>query len=409
MQRFSSLAPRLGEASYDVAIYRRAGEAILAGQVPYRDFFIEYPPGSLPAFVPPALFSSSREGYASLFASEMALVLVAALLLTACTARSLGRPWPLFPSAVFAAGAILLYPVAVTRYDAIVALTLAATVALTGSPAFGRNSAAGAAASVAAWASLGFGAAAKFVPALVTLPLALLAGRGEWTLGAVARRSARGFAVFFGVVAAFLLPALLFGGGGFIKSFSYHADRGLQLESLGSSVLLKLGYVERVFLEFGAYDVQGRGVDLLSSMSLPVTGGLLLLTAAVAYREYREGRFGPEQLPRFAAAFVLAFLIGSKVLSPQYVIWLLPLVPLSAGGVWGLGASAVFLAVCWMTTQIFPFHYLEISAGRSPGTDILLGRNLLLVVLWGLMLSLPSGSPAKEPAESAMAGRGNPA
>ncbi len=409
MQRFSELTPRLGEASYDVAIYRRAGEAILAGKVPYRDFFIEYPPGSLPVFVPPAFFSSSREGYASLFASEMALVLVAALLLTACAARSLGRPWPLFPAAVFAAGAILLYPVAVTRYDAVVALTLAATVALTSSQAFGRNSAAGAAASVAAWASLGFGAAAKLVPALVTLPLALLAGRGERTLGAVVRSAARGFAVFFGVVAACLLPALLFGGGDFLKSFSYHADRGLQLESLGASVLLKLGYVERVFLEFGAYDVQGRGVDLLSSVRLPVTGVLLVLTAAVAYREHREGRFGPEQLPRFAAAFVLAFLIGSKVLSPQYVIWLLPLVPLSAGGVWGLGVSAVFLAVCWMTTQIFPFHYLEISAGRSPGTDILLGRNFLLLVLWGLMLSLPSGSQSTEPSERAVPERGNPA
>ncbi len=408
MQRFSELAPRLGEASYDVAIYRRAGEAILAGKVPYRDFFIEYPPGSLPVFVPPALFSSSREGYANLFASEMALVLVAALLLTAYAARSLGRPWPLFPAAVFAAGAILLYPVVVTRYDAVVALTLAATVALASSPAFGRNSAAGAAASVAAWASLGFGTAAKLIPALVTLPLALLTGWRERTLGTVTRSAARGFAVFFSLVAAFLLPALLFGGGGFLKSFSYHADRGLQLESLGASVLLKLGYVERAFQEFGAYDVQGRGVNLLSSLSLPVTGILLLLTAAVAYREHREGRFGPEQLPRFAAAFVLAFLIGSKVLSPQYVIWLLPIVPLSAGGIWGLGVSAVFLAVCWMTTQIFPFHYLEISTGRSPGTDILLGRNLLLVVLWGLMLSLPSGRPAKEPAERATPEGGNP-
>ncbi len=407
MQRFSELTPRLGEASRDVAIYRRAGEAILAGQVPYRDFFIEYPPGSLPVFVPPALFSSSRAAYVSLFASEMALVLVAALLLTACAARTLGRPWPLFPAAVFAAGAILLYPVAVTRYDAVVALALAATIALSSSPAFGRNSAAGAAAFVAAWASLGFGAAAKLVPALVTLPLALLAGRGERTLGAVTRGAGRGFAVFFGVVAAFLLPAFLFGGGRFFKSFSYHADRGLQLESLGASLLLKLGYVERVFLEFGAYDVQGRGVDLLSSMGLPVMGVLLILTAALAYREHREGRFGPEQLPRFAAAFVLAFLIGSKVLSPQYVIWLLPLVPLSAGGVWGLGVSAVFLAVCWMTTQIFPYHYLEVSAGRSPGTDILLGRNLLLIVLWGLMLSLPSGSPAKGPAGEAVSERGS--
>ena len=138
MRRFSELAPWLGEASYDIAIYRRAGEAILAGKVPYRDFPIEYPPGSLPVFVPPALFSSSREGYASLFASEMALALLAALLLTACAARSLGRPWPLFPAAVFAAGAILLYPVSVTRYDAVVALTLAATIALATSPTFGR-------------------------------------------------------------------------------------------------------------------------------------------------------------------------------------------------------------------------------------------------------------------------------
>ena len=411
MERFSELAPRLGAASRDIAIYRRAGEAILAGQVPYRDFFIEYPPGSLPFFVPPAVFSSTRGAYASLFASEMDLVLVAALLLTACAARSLGRPWPLLPAGVFVAGALLLYPVAVTRYDAVVALTLAAAVSLSSSPTIGRSSAVGTTASVAAWASLGFGAAAKLVPALATVPLALLSGRGEeggQRLGRVFRGAWRGFAVFSGVVLAFLLPALVFGGSGFVQSLSYHAHRGLQLESLGASVLLKLGYVGKVSQEYGAYDVQGRGADLLSSMSLPVTAGLLVLTGVVAYREYQRSGFGPEQFPRFAAAFVLAFLLGSKVLSPQYVIWLLPLVPLSAGGVWGLGASAVFLAVCWMTTQIFPYHYAEISSGRSPGVDILLGRNLLLVVLWGLMLSLPSGRPAGEPAGGTTSEGGSP-
>jgi len=409
LRMFSGLPSRLAETSKDIAIYRRAGEAILAGEVPYRDFFIEYPPGSLPSFVPPALFSGSREAYASLFASEMALALVAALVLTAYTARSLGRPW-LFPAGVFAAAALLLYPVAVTHYDAVVALTLAAALALSSSQAFGREGAAGAATFLAAWASLGFEAAAKFVPALTTLPLALLGNReGERTFGGVVRSAAWGVAVFFGVVAAFFLPAFLLAGEDFARSLAYHADRGLQLESLGASVLMKLGYLEEVVLEYGAWDVLGQGVAFLRSASLLITAVLLVVTGAVAYREYREGRFGPEQFPRFAAAFVLALLLGSKVLSPQYVIWLLPLVPLGAGGVWGLGVSAVFLAVCWMSTQVFPYHYLEVVQGRFPGIDILLGRNLLLFVLWGLMLSLPSDSePVGETVRKTAAEQGDP-
>jgi hypothetical protein len=392
---FSGLPPGLAETSRDMAIYRRAGEAILAGEVPYRDFFIEYPPGSLPAFVPPAPFTGSREAYAAFFASEMALVLVAALVLTAYAARTLGRPW-LLPATVFTAAALLLYPVAVTRYDAVVALALAAATALVVVPAAGEGRSR--TALTIAWASLGFGAAAKLVPALATVPLVLFTGRrgGTRTL----KEAATGFAVFLGVVAVFFLPALWFGGGGFLESFTYHADRGLQLESLMSSVLMKLGWLEGGVPEYGAFDVRGRGVELLSALSLPLTAALLVVTVVVMYREHSRGRLGPEQFPRFAAALVLAFVLGFKVLSPQYIIWLLPLVPLSAGGVWGVGVSAVFVAICWMTTQIYPYHYLEIAQGRPPGTDILLGRNLLLVILWALLLTLPTaGKPAGGPAE----------
>ncbi len=176
------------------------------------------------------------------------------------------------------------------------------------------------------------------------------------------------------------------------------------MESLASSVLMKLGWLEGVPFRYGAFEVQGRGVELLSAASLPVTVTLLVITAVVMYREHREGGFGPGHLPRFMAAFVLAFMLGSKVLSPQYMIWLLPLVPLSAGGVWGIGVSGVFLTICLMTTQIYPNHYDEIRNGMSPGIDILLGRNLILLILWVLMLSLPSdskltGEPAAEQGE----------
>ena len=40
---------------YDPGVYRHYGEATTAGRVPYRDFDVEYLPGSLPFFIFPAL------------------------------------------------------------------------------------------------------------------------------------------------------------------------------------------------------------------------------------------------------------------------------------------------------------------------------------------------------------------
>jgi uncharacterized membrane protein len=343
---------------------------LLRGEIPYRDFFIEYPPGSLPLFVPPALFSTDEIGYATLFSAEMALILAATLVLTALVARRLPGIWTwVVPAVTFAAGAIMLYPVAVTRYDALVALTLAAAALCM--TLGGRYSS-------LAYASLGLGAAAKIVPALATVPLAL-----------IRRRAARGYATFIAVLALFFVPVLLFGGGGFMQSIAYHADRGLQVESLAASILMNLGWVNDVNFAYGAFEVQGRGVELAGSLSLLTTGALLLVTAIFMYREYRSGRFGLRAFPRFAAALILAFMLGSKVLSPQYVIWLLPLVPLSAGGLAQVGVAAVFLSACWMTTLVYPIHYADLLAVRFPGPELLLARNLLLVVLWILLLLLP--------------------
>ena len=372
----AGLPPDLREGSNDLEIYRRAGEAVLRGEVPYRDFFLEYPPGSLPAFVLPALLSSGKAGYISAFSSEMALVLVATLALTALAARRIWGAW-ITPAATLAAGAILLYPVAVTRYDAVVALSLAGAAFCA---TLDRRYL------VLAYASLGLGAAAKLAPALATLPLS-----------AFQRGAARGYAIFFAVLAIFFAPALLLGGG-FAGSFAYHADRGLQAESLTASVLMQLGQVSGVLFEYGAFEAQGRGVELASELSLPVTGVLLLATAFFMYRAHRRGTAGQSAFPRYAAALILAFMLGSKVLSPQYVIWLLPLLPLSAGGALGLVLSALFLATCYLTTQVFPVHYDDLLNLRFPGPHLLLARNLLLVLLWGLLLFLPGDASEKRTA-----------
>jgi hypothetical protein len=368
---FSASLPRaLREGSNDLSLYRQAGESILRGEVPYRDFFIEYPPGSLPAFVPPALFSASQASFIDLFSVEMALALVATLLLTALGARRLrGSGAWILPAATFALAAVLLYPVAVTRYDAGVALTLGLAVYF---------AALGGRYLPLAYASLGFGTAAKFVPALAVLPLAL-----------TRRGAVRGCAVFLAVVALFFVPFAVLGGQGLLQTFTYQAERGLQVESLAASVLIFLRSITSIVFEHGAFEVRGEGVDLASSFSPLLTLLLLAVTGFAMWWEFRRcGGLGVEAFPRHAAALILAFMLGSRVLSPQYMIWLLPLVPLSAGGFVGVIICALFLAACFTTTLVFPIHYGDLLSFRYPGPELLLARNMLLIILWVSLLTL---------------------
>jgi hypothetical protein len=373
----AGLPPDLREGSNDLSLYRQAGESILRGEVPYRNFFIEYPPGSLPAFVPPALFSASQASYINLFSLEMALTLVVTLLLTALGARRLGGSgtW-ILPAATFVLAALLLYPVAVTRYDAVVALTLGLAVFF--ATLGGRYL-------LLAYASLGLGTAAKFVPLLAVLPLAL-----------TRRGVARGCGVFLAVVALFFVPFALLGGRGLLQSFAYQAERGLQVESLAASVLMFLHSAESIAFEHGAFEVRGEGAGLATSLTPILTLLLLAVTGFAMWWEFRRcGGLEVGAFPRHAAALILAFMLGSRVLSPQYLIWLLPLVPLSAGGLVGTIICVLFLAACFTTTLVFPIHYADLLSFRYPGPELLVARNLLLVTLWITMLGLAAAGAEK--------------
>jgi hypothetical protein len=67
------------------------------------------------------------------------------------------------------------------------------------------------------------------------------------------------------------------------------------------------------------------------------------------------------------------------------MLWLLPLVPLVGKRFVKFGISAVFLAACG-TTRLMLTHYQDLVFLRFPGPDLLLARNLLLVLLWALLL-----------------------
>ena len=99
-----------------------------------------------------------------------------------------------------------------------------------------------------------------------------------------------------------------------------------------------------------------------------------------------------ERLVRYTAACLCAFVALGKVLSPQFLIWLVPLVPL-VRGLRGLGAC-LLLAAALITTQVyFPQRYWEYIFHLHLAWVVLL-RNLFLIALLAT-LSLPARARAR--------------
>jgi len=332
----------------DWPTYRDYGVAILRhGGVPYRDFAVEYPPGALPVFVAPAPFGD----YASAFAWLMAACGVALVLVV-------GR---LRPAAAFfvALSPVLAGSLILSRFDLWPALLAAAALAALLHERHRLG-----------WALLGAAVAAKLWP-LVLVPIALRwsaqRGRGRASLAGLA------------VVAVAFVPFVVVAPHGIWESLSGQASRPLQIESLGAALLTTFAHPQ-VIASHGSQNLAGHG--LVAALStLAQVGALLALWIAFA-----RGPATRDRLVRYAAASVCAFIAFGKVLSPQYLIWLLPFVPLVRGRR-GLVATGL-LATAFVLTQVwFPQRYWGyVDSFRLAG--VVLARDVALVALLGV-LALP--------------------
>src|SRR6478672_2416176 len=272
----------------DVHVYQGYAERFLHGALPYRDVFVEYPPGAFAVFLPPAAFGASH--YNAAFKTLMAL----------CGAAT-----------------IVLVP-------------------------------------LAAW----------------------LVWRRAGT-----RRTALALGVLVLVAAAIVVPFAAYAPHGVYESFHSQAARGLQVESLGAAVLLaldRLGLYHAHVVEttgVAGRNLTGGTADAVAAVLL-VLEGLAVATVWVLYARLGDLR---ARLPLAFAAAVAGFLAFTKVFSPQYLVWLLPLVV--AGG----GAVPVALtAVALVLAQIWFFHYAALFALGWP-VWLLLVRDLVMVALYAVL------------------------
>jgi hypothetical protein len=193
-----------------------------------------------------------------------------------------------------------------------------------------------------------------------------------------------------GLLATTFGVSILLAGWEALNPFSYAATRPLQVESLGATLLWfgsAFGFPAITEHGWHSYNLVG-----------PLDGGIMTLMSFAGlaglgwvYWRFWLGRF---DLPRAFLAVLCVALLTSKVFSPQYLIWVLPLV------VEVEGIDILWLLICACTTLIYPVLYVNDHIFGTPGplpyTNTMLGtiavRNLLLIAAT-LRVLLPGRAP----------------
>jgi hypothetical protein len=390
-----TMRPPESIAGSDVTVYATYGLRMLDGELPYRDFALEYPPGAAVLFALPAtrvlaggptkgaswtpLNDAGRRYYRG-FESLVVLLMAGIVALTALTLRAIARPngTVLLALAVVASAPLLLGEILLERYDVLPAAFTAGAVAAAVRNRLRVGS-----------VLLGLGAAAKIYPLLLVPVFAIVACRQRGFREAMVVAGA-GVAALVVVLA----PFLALSPSGTLRSLRVQFTGGLQIESLASSVLVILSHLVDKVTD---YTTQGAGgglirIDLAGpgvGVAIFVTGVLLAAALCLAWvnlaRSMGDAR---EDLLRYAAGTVSVLLVLGTVLSPQYMVWLIPLVPL-VHGARGTAAILLFVLAAALTNVWIPDRYFEYQEDLSAGpAALLLARNLSLLAL-ALVLLLP--------------------
>jgi hypothetical protein len=355
----------------DVSVYKGYADFVRHGSVPYRDFPFEYPPAALPPMLLAAYMSWS---YTTSFAVLMGVCgagcIVAAALALRTAGAGIERTWV----ALLAIGAapLALGSVFDTHFDLWPTLLAVGAIA-----AVVRER------PVVSGVLLGLGFAAKLWPA-VLVPIAVIhLWRRKGRSAALAH-----VAAFVAAAAACFIPFAVLAPDGLRAMFADQLDRPLQVESLGAAVLMAaqhLGMRPLTTLStHGAQALSGRGAGLAADLSTVFEGATVV---AIWVLFARRRTSDSEGVLLAAAAAVAALVAFDRVLSPQYLIWLVPIVLLVRGERGVLVGGLLFLALGLTHTWQLSDHYWSLALHHAaPWSWYLLARDLALVAITVLLL-----------------------
>ena len=141
--------------------------------------------------------------------------------------------------------------------------------------------------------------------------------------------------------------------GAVVSQLSYFANRPVQAEATGSTLLwigTHFGFPVQVVYTYGS-------VNLVSSLGQPVSLLFdILLVLGYAYTLWLQWR-GKIDVVQACIAILLLFIVTGKVFSPQYLMWIIPLLVYS--GAYNRFWLFMWVGISLLTTLIYPYFYLR--------------------------------------------------
>jgi hypothetical protein len=459
----------------DVRLYAGWGTSFIHGHgLPVGDEKWQYPPGAVLVFAVPAVAQALlrlpyRVGFPLLMLIVDALVTATLTRARGSTADERVAPsasadptatWgrsgrrPPGPGArIWVVGTVLLGPVTLARFDLVSAACAVAGLLLLTTRGRGSTEGAGPRYGGAGLVTA-LGVLVKAWPAFLLVALGRSALVSEVPAGSAATPGVRAAPdprasgrrrlwrrplarVAAGAVVATLavgLSLVAAGAGGDLLGFvGAQRARGLQLEAVPATVFVVIrmfGAGETARYEYGSLqfgDAAARAVATACSI-------VEIVIVAVVAVCWWLGRPGPVPARGLAVtvgdrllALLLVVLVTSRVLSPQYLIWVLAVAStlVALGAVEAPDGAAdpaevrrgadrravlvLLLAVVAISQVIYPWRYNDIIEGRPVTSLLLVARNmLLLAACWRAVRVIASRPAARRPRRRGRTGRGVP-
>ena len=364
----------------DIPVYKHYADLILDGYTPYVDFSVEYPPLALICIIIPALLAQYIGNYALCFRLEMFLFDLSLFLLLSHVCRHLLRCREEETKGVLSLYVVLTalcYHILYDRFDLVIAFLFLVILFFVATKRF-----------LGGYVLIFVGLFVKFVPLLV-LPIALmceLRAQRSW------KALCRNVLIAGAGAAALVMTAVAVFGPAVQRCISYHSHRGIHIESLYSSLVLLttfFGKSATVNHEYGAYHITSSFTPILTIVSPFLLAGVSLVTYMIIWRGVKAFQsYETERLNSFITLSFLsilgAFFITSRVFSPQFLLWVFPLVSLVTPRMRNMRTFIIlWAAIVLFTTTLFPFDYSALVQLFTRAKLLLLLRNSLVLIAFG--------------------------